>query len=702
MECSTTEKRLAKTVRERVRKFREKKKQEAGYAEKESKRIESIRKRRVANMSESQKVAYRMAAAERKQSSRSRKSSSVSDSMNALPASQSPVETDITKTPVSSGSAHPYARPQSLGKAVRKSVRSLPYSPRKRRLVVAGLAKYVGLKIETNTEMQLSSNPGNQGLTAEALSTVSQFYFRSDVVYTAPGMRDEITVWKDGKKKKLRKYFLTMFLREAYAIFQSLHPDVVSFSKFCSLRPENVLLLKNSPVDQCRCRLHENFRLKLKSLIGDYDQSFWEKILCYPNDLHSDCWKGQCDNCSNGKKLTMPDDSDSTVSWLEWKKDSTERLTKMSESGLKSALYRLLLDDLPAFQEHVRIKRIQSAAFEHDKETCRVLQVDFAMAYSCEYQNEIQSALWARDSVTLFTGAVFCAGTCKTFLICSDTKDKGKNTVYVFLMHLFDIMSQFTSAAGDTKDVIFTDGPSSEFKNRYCMKLLRSISKKQQREVSWKYFATSHGKGVVDGIGGKAKSLVRQKVMSKDDSTTVNDSVSFAEVATQLMPSTKVVHISQKEIDEIIAKDNPWNDVPAVQGIHKIHVATCLHPDRILKLYRTAGDIYPIAEHILVPTDESSAVTPQPLESSVSSCVGQKLQLQVGDWCMVLYDGCEFPGTVTTVVEDDVEVSVMVPAGKNWKWPNKADKIFYRPDSILRKLPAPSPVGSRMQFQFKE
>ena len=30
-----------------------------------------------------------------------------------------------------------------------------------------------------------------------------------------------------------------------------------------------------------------------------------------------------------------------------------------------------------------------------------------------------------------------------------------------------------------------------------------------------KYFATSHGKGVVDGIGGRAKSIVRRKVMSK-------------------------------------------------------------------------------------------------------------------------------------------------------------------------------------------
>jgi len=663
MEPSTTQK-VSITVRERVQKFREKKKQEEGYQKSENERIEAIRKKRVAEMSESAIEEYRKAAAERKRKSRDRKLLSTSISLNAS-ASQQSADPNVPVTPTSSTS--PYVRPQALGKAVRKSVRSLPYSPRKKRLVVAGLAKYVGLKIETDTERHLSSTPGNQGLTAETLSSVNEFFSRSDIVYTAPGMRDEITVWKDGKKEKMRKYFLTMFLREAYAVFQEMHPDInISFSKFCSLRPQNVLLLKDTPTDQCRCRLHENFRLKLKSLAISQDQSFWDKILCDPVGLHSECWRGQCEHCSNGEKLEMPADGASSVSWMEWKKDTSERLTKVSENGTKSALYHLLLDELPAFQEHVRIKRIQSAAFDDDKKHCCVLQVDFAMAYSCEYQNEIQSALWARDSVTLFTGAMFCGNACKTFLICSDTRDKGKNTVYAFMMYIYQKivgMSQTThGVVSNMKDVIFTDGPSSEFKNRYCMKLLRDISQKYHREISWKYFATSHGKGVVDGVGGRAKSLVRQKVMSKDECIIVNDSVSFAKVAAQLMPSTDVVHISQNEIDEVIANENPWIDVPAMPGIHRVHVATCTYPDGILKLYRTAGEESPITTHVPNPeqlaTDvEASLVMTQPKELiSLSSGSGQKLQLQIGDWCMVLYDGSEFPGLVTKIVEDDTEV----------------------------------------------
>ena len=63
--------------------------------------------------------------------------------------------------------------------------------------------------------------------------------------------------------------------------------------------------------------------------------------------------------------------------------------------------------------------------------------------------------------------------------------------------------------------VIYTDGPSSEFKNRYIVKLVSMLSKKFQFKVSWKNFPTSHRKGVVDGIGGSANSQVRKRVMNQ-------------------------------------------------------------------------------------------------------------------------------------------------------------------------------------------
>ena len=64
-----------------------------------------------------------------------------------------------------------------------------------------------------------------------------------------------------------------MFLREAHDIFQSTYEEVMDFSALCKLKPKNVLLLEYTPVDQCKCKLHENFRLLLKALCISYNSS---------------------------------------------------------------------------------------------------------------------------------------------------------------------------------------------------------------------------------------------------------------------------------------------------------------------------------------------------------------------------------------------------------------------------------------------
>ena len=64
------------------------------------------------------------------------------------------------------------------------------------------------------------------------------------------------------------------------------------------------------------------------------------------------------------------------------------------------------------------------------------------------------------------------------------------------------------------------------------------ISCQIQHPVHWKHFATSHGKGVVDGIDGAAKAHVRGKVKSKgQNDTVVQNTCDFASLATTLMPT---------------------------------------------------------------------------------------------------------------------------------------------------------------------
>ena len=85
------------------------------------------------------------------------------------------------------------------------------------------------------------------------------------------------------------------------------------------------------------------------------------------------------------------------------------------------------------------------------------------MVYSCEYQNENQSALWSCRSVNLFTAATYNAeGKGESFLIVTNSSDKGKNSLCTFILKLVDEIT-----FKDEKEMIaYSDGPSSEFKNQ--------------------------------------------------------------------------------------------------------------------------------------------------------------------------------------------------------------------------------------------
>ena len=54
----------------------------------------------------------------------------------------------------------------------------------------------------------------------------------------------------------------------------------------------------------------------------------------------------------------------------------------------------------------------------------------------------------------------------------------------------------------------FSDGAASQFKQRFLFHNITYFEADYGLKVTWNFFATSHGKGAVDGIGGNVKRLV--------------------------------------------------------------------------------------------------------------------------------------------------------------------------------------------------
>ena len=70
-------------------------------------------------------------------------------------------------------------------------------------------------------------------ITQEVKDLVKDFFFQPYIVYTAPGLKDEMVHWEAGKKVKLHKYYLELTLKEALGVFKEQHPSVkIGSTKF--------------------------------------------------------------------------------------------------------------------------------------------------------------------------------------------------------------------------------------------------------------------------------------------------------------------------------------------------------------------------------------------------------------------------------------------------------------------------------------
>ena len=79
--------------------------------------------------------------------------------------------------------------------------------------------------------------------------------------------------------------------------------------------------------------------------------------------------------------------------------------------------------------------------------------------------------------------------------------------------------------------------------------LIQKLSAIHNKPFVWKFSATTHGKGVVDGVGGWVKSLVHKKIMSLGKNIVPN-AESFCKLAKQLNQQTTLFHVPTEEVEK--------------------------------------------------------------------------------------------------------------------------------------------------------
>lgn len=479
---------------------------------------------------------------------------------------------------------------QALGKAVHRVNRSLPKSPRRKRAVVQNLAEKFGC---FSAKDSANPTPRATALDSEIATKVISFYESDTISRQLPGRKDFVTEkdHESGKKRMTQKKILIMTVMEAYKLFKQENVGIkLGKSKFAALRPQHVRPVSDKDLNVCCCRYHENADL----LIGGF-RKVWKKL---PPDLDRlvsavtcsediSCYFGECDNCKDinnaierYKDCETDNLDDTCVCYYQWNSTNHKELIQTTLFEAKEEL----LSQLPNLLRHCFTANIQLREIRHLKQTCckneAVLQEDFAENFAIRQQNEIMSAHWISEGVTIFTAIISRNGTTIPYAVISNELRHDKCSVFSFNKALLD----HAGSDGDVISVlhVFSDGAGGQFKNRYTLSQCVLTPQELHKDLiylDWSFFATAHGKGPIDGIGGTVKRAVWRRVLQGN--VVISSAKEFYECAKHACPNINVLFLSSDDMscDRTILSEK-WNAAQPkpIPNLHKIHYVRASNP----------------------------------------------------------------------------------------------------------------------------
>lgn len=396
---------------------------------------------------------------------------------------------------------------------------------------------------------------------------IIEFYLTDAVSRVTPGKKDCVLMMVNGKKEHVQKRLLLFTLKDAYRQFQDENVGVkVGLTKFRELRPKNVVLPGASGTHNvCVCAIHQNVKLMIEgsgiSTIEDFKVLFHVEgevtykhllanLLCNP--ALPECHLGECQLCGTcsteqisscsycvaggnseecsfcGKvpktKMAIMEvfeglgvDEVSYKAWMSVERTALETLTKTTEDFVDT-----LVENLLKLHRHDFIAK-QQASFLADtkanlKEGEVVVLGDFAEDYTFVIQDAVQGFHWNNDQATIHPFVAYYYGKnipsssatnaaardglhFLNFAVISDSLVHDAVAVHCFVRKLIRFLSSVILVQ---KKYYFSDGAAAQYKNKTFVNLAFHIHDFKIK-AEWHFFATSHGKGPCDGVGGTIK-----------------------------------------------------------------------------------------------------------------------------------------------------------------------------------------------------
>ena len=377
----------------------------------------------------------------------------------------------------------------------------------------------------------------------------------------------------------------------------------------------------------------------------------------------------------------LDEDLDDECTYQLW--DCTDRTTMSTMVTTLKEFIDLLVEKVDALTTHSFTAKAQAGYLKQQKaalaEDTAIVILDFAENYEYIIQHEVQSYHWSKDRCTIHPVSIYLKENNQlvTKSLCFMSDDLQHDTCFVY--EVLRRMTTFCQQKYPQLKAIeyFSDGCAGQYKNYKNFMNLCLHQQDLNMSATWSFFATSHGKGPCDGIGGTVKRLARLESLrrEKDFLNTFDRLYKFCE---ENIENVKFFNISAKEMSirrpSIEARFQGGSTVAGTQSYH--HFA---------------------------PVDDNQTVVFKRLSSDTEICGKRRFNTtppvpsahyNIGDYVAVVYDREWYIGLIQSAdtANQECEITFMHPkmSHTSLHWPQRQDKCLCPARDILTSVSVPS------------
>lgn len=558
------------------------------------------------------------------------------------------------------------------------------------------------------------SNPNPKhgcGLSLMTVNLVKDFYEFDDFSRIMPGKKDFVSVRQGDKRVHIQKRLLLSNLKEMYQKFKEKYPmEKIGFSKFADLRPQHCILAGASGTHAvCVCTIHQNVKLMMiggkiaehsaedEIPLKEYGHCL-ARIICNPPQI--ECYFENCSSCpgSSGLKEHLHELMDNNMietvqykQWISTDRSTLETITKSADEFVES-----FCEKLKTLLTHSFVAKQQSLFQNEVRDGLKpgVFQViaDFSENYSFILQDEAQGFHWNNSQATIHPFVVYYAESPGklnhlSFVVVSECLNHDTVAVYLYQKCLIEFLkSRFKSLP--LKIFYFSDGAAAQYKNRKNFLNLCYHKTDFGINAEWHFFATSHGKGPCDGVGGTIKRLAARASLQRPYDKQIMTARQLYEWALENISAMNFTYCTKDDYrrQEIFLHDR-FQQSRTIPGTQKLH---CFIPLTQNKLHTKAFSYSNILKEERVTI---SGMDELPWED-------------INGFITVVHDDQWWVGCVLHTDEDSkvVRVNLLHPQGpsQSYKYPSKQNIISVSNTDALTKLDPRTVTGRTYTISKQE